>query len=215
MPFTSAAVERVFSVFKAMNRDNRQCFIFDNLRKFVITKCILQKVCFSYSLSIRLCNQLDYAVSMIYRPKIWCHLQKFKLPKIRQTWSSTLSLVCQYVHFFNQQMNLLHSFCALFSRCSVDDSRVWQKYFFLDHLIHLTCYRKILIRLLLWAIILKNGVGIPNFSQINCCQKSKIIQIGLIIFQNQAILNWKLCRKQLSISCCYIPLHSKTLKKCL
>lgn len=46
MPFTSAAVERIFSVFKTMNRENRQSFQFENLRKFVIYKYILQKVCF-------------------------------------------------------------------------------------------------------------------------------------------------------------------------
>lgn len=48
MPFTSVAVERIFSVYKAMNRENRQRFEFKNLRKFVISKCILQKVCFIF-----------------------------------------------------------------------------------------------------------------------------------------------------------------------
>lgn len=43
-PFSSAEVERTFSVYKAMDRDNRQSFHFQNFRQHVISKCILQKV---------------------------------------------------------------------------------------------------------------------------------------------------------------------------
>lgn len=43
-PYSSAEVERIFSVFKAMLRDNRQSFIFENFKKILIVKCFLQKV---------------------------------------------------------------------------------------------------------------------------------------------------------------------------
>lgn len=43
-PFSSAEVERVFSIYKAMYRDNRKSFEFENFRKFVIAKSIFQKV---------------------------------------------------------------------------------------------------------------------------------------------------------------------------
>lgn len=75
MPITSAAVERIFSIFIAMNRENRQRFTFDNLRKFVIDKCILQKVCFdTFVQPTRLCCLYDLPFDKV---KICCHLQKF------------------------------------------------------------------------------------------------------------------------------------------
>lgn len=43
-PYSSAEVERAYSVFKAMFRTNRQSFEFRTFQKFVITKYIIQKV---------------------------------------------------------------------------------------------------------------------------------------------------------------------------
>lgn len=39
MPFSSTEVERVFSVYKSMLRDNRRSIIFENLAKLVVLKC--------------------------------------------------------------------------------------------------------------------------------------------------------------------------------
>lgn len=44
LPLTSAEIERIFSVYKAMLRSNRKKFEIENFFEFVISKCILQKV---------------------------------------------------------------------------------------------------------------------------------------------------------------------------
>lgn len=50
IPFSSATIERMFSVYKSMMRDNRKAFVFENFRMAVICKCALNSVSFCLSI---------------------------------------------------------------------------------------------------------------------------------------------------------------------
>lgn len=52
VPFSSASIERVFSIYKSMYRENRRSFKFTNFRKFVICKCALNSVSFCTNVQI-------------------------------------------------------------------------------------------------------------------------------------------------------------------
>lgn len=64
IPWTSATVERAFSVYKAMNRENRQSFTFEHFRKYYIIKCILTKVIASSRNSVFLDTNLEAIIRL-------------------------------------------------------------------------------------------------------------------------------------------------------